>query len=331
MGKGKRLNEVEITQINLLSRLGYSNRHIAREIGRSEGVIRNFYKKSQNYGIKKRTKGNSKLTARQKGQIRHEATKNRLNSSQIIAKLNLPVVKSTVTRVLNSSKTIKWMKLKGKPRLTKINKMNRLKFAEKYMNWTDQWKKVIFSDEKKFNLDGPDCYSNYWHDLRNHDVTRSKRNFGGGTVMVWSAFSYDFKLPICWITTRMNSNMYCDLLEDVLISHLEENVEGEFMFQQDNASIHVSRKSKEWFSDKDIPLLDWPACSPDLNPIENLWGLLASKVYENGRQFATTNELKQCIRECWEAIGPEILHNLINSMPKRIFHVIKNKGSSTKY
>jgi hypothetical protein len=43
------------------------------------------------------------------------------------------------------------------------------------------------------------------------------------------------------------------------------------IFQQDNASIHMSGHSLVWFAEKNIPLLDWPARSPDLNPIENLW------------------------------------------------------------
>ena len=81
----------------------------------------------------------------------------------------------------------------------------------------------------------------------------------------------------------------------------------------------------------DIPLLDWPARSPDLNPIENLWGILAQNVFKNGRQYQSVLELKIEIERQWNEINDDILKNLINSMPQRIFQVINNSGGATKY
>ena len=77
--------------------------------------------------------------------------------------------------------------------------------------------------------------------------------------------------------------------------------------------------------------MEWPACSPDLNPIENLWGILSRKVYENGKQFEYTLDLKTLIREAWNVISIETIQNLVTSMSSRIFEVIKNSGSNTKY
>ena len=87
-------------------------------------------------------------------------------------------------------------KMQGKPRLTALHKKKILQFAKDHMHWIQEWQNVIFSDEKKFNLDGLDCYIYYWHHLDAKLVTRSKRNFGGGTVMVWGAFCYQRKLPM---------------------------------------------------------------------------------------------------------------------------------------
>ncbi len=72
-----------------------------------------------------------------------------------------------------------------------------------------------------------------------------------------------------------------------------------------------------------IPVLNWPANSPDLNPIENLWGIVKRKM-----RYARPNnaeELKATIRATWALITPEQCHRLIDSMPRRIAAVIQAK------
>lgn len=161
MPKGNRLTDAEQLSIKIYKEEGYSNRETARKIERSESVIRNFLKKGPNYGIKAPTKGRTKISARQTGQIRLEATRNRLSCKQIKEKLDFPVTTRHIARILSSTPNVKWTKLKSKPRLTKVHKESRLKFPRKHMPWTTDWRKTIFCDEKKFNLDGPDCYSCY--------------------------------------------------------------------------------------------------------------------------------------------------------------------------
>ncbi len=84
-----------------------------------------------------------------------------------------------------------------------------------------------------------------------------------------------------------------------------------------------------WFKDHGIPVLNWPANSPDLNPIENLWCIVKRKM-----RYARPNnaeELKATIRATWALITPEQCHRLIDSMPRRIAAVIQAKGAPTKY
>ncbi|GBM33808.1 Transposable element Tc3 transposase [Araneus ventricosus] len=52
-----------------------------------------------------------------------------------------------------------------------------------------KWDDVIFSDEKKFNLDGPDGFRYFWYDLRKEKEIFSKHTFGGGSVIVWGGFA----------------------------------------------------------------------------------------------------------------------------------------------
>ncbi|GBL79908.1 hypothetical protein AVEN_28958-1 [Araneus ventricosus] len=56
--------------------------------------------------------------------------------------------------------------MKKTPKLLKYHREKRLKWAKNVMSWNDEWKPTLFSNEKKFNLDRPDGYKHYWHDLR---------------------------------------------------------------------------------------------------------------------------------------------------------------------
>lgn len=215
--------------------------------------------------------------------------------------------------------------------LTVGHKSARLEFAKKYMSWAEQWRQVVFSDEKKFNLDGPDGIRSYWHDLRSKNDVLMSRNFGGGSVMVWGGFNFNGTLPIEFISTKMNSAAYIQMLQGNLLANAGDLVGATWVFQQDNAAIHRSRATMKWFEDSAVAVLEWPSRSPDMNPIENLWGILARRVYANGRQFDCVGALKQKIEEEWSNLDGNILQNLINSMPKRIFEVILNKGGHTKY
>ena len=112
---------------------------------------------------------------------------------------------------------------------------------------------------------------------------------------------------------------------------MENWPENDFVFQQDNAAIHVSNSTKQWFADHHIVIIAWPARSLDLNPIENLWGILIRDVYADCRQYDNVRDLKNAIRNAWNRVSMEIISNLIGSMQKRMTETLKMRGNSTKY
>ena len=77
--------------------------------------------------------------------------------------------------------------------------------------------------------------------------------------------------------------------------------------------------------------MSWPPYSPDLNPIENLWGYLSRKVYEDGKQYSTVSELKDSLIKAWNEIPLSYLQNLVNSMPSRLFEISKSQSGSINY
>ena len=129
----------------------------------------------------------------------------------------------------------------------------------------------------------------------------------------------------------MNSEGYIGVLRDVLLPSMSGISNAPAIFQQDNASIHKSKKTTAWLAAQNFEILPWPALSPDLNPIEDLWGILSMQVYAGHRQFSTVAELGNAILEEWANLDLSLLRTLIDSMPTRITQVITRDGNSTDY
>jgi len=128
--------------------------------------------------------------------------------------------------------------------------------------------------------------------------------------MVWAAFSGAGKWTIAFIEGRQDALGYHNTLENYMMPFVYCFHGEKFTFQQDGASIHTANVTKEWFKSLDIDLLDWPARSPDLNPIEILRSVFARDVYRGCRQFHSQNDLHARIVASWKAIPQELLDGL---------------------
>ncbi len=71
--------------------------------------------------------------------------------------------------------------------------------------------------------------------------------------------------------------------------------DADFIFQQDLAPAHTAKSTKSWLNDHGVGVLDWPANSPDLNPIENLWGIVKRKM--RNKRPKNADELKATVKE----------------------------------
>ena len=76
-----------------------------------------------------------------------------------------------------------------------------------------------------------------------------------------------------------------------------------------------------------VTVLTWPALSPDLNIIENMWGLLVQAVYKDVKAFLTIEDLRCAIKRYWDSIPTDVIMSLCNSFYERILEVHRCKGS----
>jgi transposase len=326
MGRGKVLSDLEKGQIIAYKNLNMSNNQISKNIGRSPTVVDNFVNKSDSYGTKKSPGRPSVLTQATKRRLFRTISNNHLSVNQLKSTCDISASKWTIRRALNNSENFKFMKMSGAPKLTEAHLKRREDWAKEKLSFGDKWRKIIFSDEKKFNLDGPDGYKYYWHDLRKDKLIFSQRGFGGGNIMVWAAIGYNGKSEIAFISNKMDSGDYQNVMQQYLLP-VAQTISGPgWIYQQDNAKIHTSNSTMTWLKRKKVRYIDWPACSPDLNIIENLWGILARRVYQNGRQYNNISELKQAIVREWDKIEINEVRILYDSMLQRVAKVATNGG-----
>lgn len=126
----------------------------------------------------------------------------------------------------------------------------------------------------------------------------------------------------------MNAEFFVQILEEQL-PEINEVMGDDWRLQMDNDPKHKSRLAED-FLQKNVPeLIDWPSNSPDLNPIENLWGLVKRNVEK--KKPRNLDDLEEFMIEECDLISDEIINNLVNSMRKRCEEVIKVNGERIKF
>ncbi len=270
-------------------------------------------------------------TERDDRSIRSFASNRAVSCSAIAAALGLKLSRWTINRVIGDCKYLRHEKMITRQFLKPTDYPLRLQWAKDHMAWKVEWDYVIWSDEKKFNLDGPDGYNCYWHDLRKESLIFSRRTFDGGSVMVWCSACKITKLCLYFLEGTLTGGYYVSLLNSKLLPMLPSGVREKYCFQQDGASAHRAVVTKQFLQSSNIRVLPWPARSPDMNPMENVFGWLSKEVYAGGKTYETKEDLKIGIRSAWDRLTPELMSKFAGNLPERIFDLIKANGHQTRF
>ncbi|UYV76612.1 hypothetical protein LAZ67_14001462 [Cordylochernes scorpioides] len=192
--------------------------------------------------------------------------------------------------------------------------------------WTAERNEIVFTDETRFCLQHHDGRIRVCRQrgerMLNSCVMHRHTGLAPGNMISLSHSSIThcryFKQPTLHLR-GVGAN--CPFLHGLPIA----------LFQQDNARPHVPRIVLRFFVNRQIQLLLWPARSPELLPIENMWSMVAQRLTHITYPAATPDQLWQRVEAAWSAVPQERIQSLSESMPRRVAEVIFNNGGYSDY
>ena len=242
------------------------------------------------------------------------------------------VSNATVARRVYELTDIEMFPIVSRPFLSEKNRKKRLQWCKDRQDWTcEQWRKVVWSDESPFVLRYEGGGFVWRTQAQRLEPFAQKGTFKHDKkIMVWGCFSAKGVGNFYRIEGIMKKEQYLSILQNELLPSLQKlSTDQEYIFQQDNDPKHTAKVCQAWVRDNNVSTMPWPAQSPDLNPIENLWSILNQRCKD--RKPNKETELFEVLKEAWESLPIDTLQKLADSMVTRVHICIKEKGNWTGY
>ncbi|GFV71509.1 transposable element Tc3 transposase [Trichonephila clavipes] len=157
--------------------------------------------------------------------------------------------------------------------------------------------------------------------------TVERHSYRGGGILVWAGISLGGHTDLhVFHGGTVTGLRYRDDILDPYVRPYAAAIGNDFILMDDNARPHRARIVEEYLEDHGLERMEWPARSPDLNPIEHLWDYLGREVAALNPPPRSLHELKQGLLCVWSSLPIPVSDNLINSMGNRCRQCIQVRG-----
>ncbi|GFV31441.1 transposable element Tcb1 transposase [Trichonephila clavipes] len=210
------------------------------------------------------------------------------------------------------------------------------RWAAEHRDWEQHdWSEVLLTDESRFSLECDTRRVLVWRDrgTRNNPAfVRERSQYRRDGWMVWGGISIGRRTDLHIIRNGiLTGRRYADEMLRHHVIPYAGAIGDSFVFQDDNTRPHTARLVENMLEAETIQRMEWPAYSPDLNPIEHVWDRLGRRIAARPRPSATVRDLEIALLEEWNSIPQRLIDNHIATMANKCAAVLAVRGDHTTY
>ena len=322
-----RLSETDRHLCLALNQAGFTSRQIATRLNCNQSTVIRLVQRNQHTGsVADRPRpGQPRVTT--PADDRHIVLAHLRNrflpaseTARALRERRGPVAPNTVRNRLSAAGLQARRPYVGPP-LTAQRRLRRLQWARAHHRITRlQWNSVLFTDESRFSMSVADGRIRVWRRAgeRYADACVIQHDrFGGGSVHVWGGISFNHRTQLHVFHNRVNAQTYIDQVLAPIVVPAFQAHNDLLVLQHDNARPHTARVTTQYLANQNINVMDWPAFSPDMNPIEHIWDALGRRVRAQG-PFPNLRQLEVTLVQEWNNLPQQLIQDVIGSMRRRL-------------